>query len=290
MTLKNKYYFIYKTTCILNNKYYLGRHTTNNLNDGYMGSGKILKAAIIKYGDHNFVREIIFFATSREDLIQTEIELVNVELLKDKLCMNITLGGHGDWYHQNSNSEIQKRKNKKSIIKQKFLMENDVEFRLNKQINGAKIFKKLWEEGKIEPLDWTGRKHTKEAIINLKNAKKGYGRGNENSNYNKRWVFNEATKETKHINIDKLEHYLELGWKKGKFTPKKMIPKCLKINTKDILKNKVLKSIIDVSLKGWPVLMAKEIGVSRTYLKSFIKKELPDFFMKCLIENNKYHR
>ena len=44
---------IYKTTCLINNKIYIGQHCTD-AEDGYLGSGDLIKKAILKYGKHNF--------------------------------------------------------------------------------------------------------------------------------------------------------------------------------------------------------------------------------------------
>lgn len=44
--MKCIYRFVYMTTNLVNGKRYIGQHTTENLNDGYLGSGKILKNAI----------------------------------------------------------------------------------------------------------------------------------------------------------------------------------------------------------------------------------------------------
>lgn len=62
------YYGIYKITNLLNGKMYIGQHTTSNLDDGYMGSGKLLKRAIAKYGRENFRKEWLMFCEDADEL------------------------------------------------------------------------------------------------------------------------------------------------------------------------------------------------------------------------------
>ena len=59
MENKRKRFIVYKTTNLLNGKVYIGKHETYDINDDYLGSGKILKYALKKYGSINFKKEII---------------------------------------------------------------------------------------------------------------------------------------------------------------------------------------------------------------------------------------
>jgi hypothetical protein len=88
-----KYHYFYKISNNINGKFYYGIHSTNNLNDGYMGSGTNLKRAIKKYGIRNFTKEIIKFFDNRKDCAKYESEIVTEELVIDKSCYNLILGG-----------------------------------------------------------------------------------------------------------------------------------------------------------------------------------------------------
>ena len=91
-----KFNYIYKITNNINNKVYIGKHSTNNLEDGYFGSGKLLKLAINKYGIENFEKEIIAFCCTEEELNRQECFYIrDFNSTNRKVGYNLTKGGDG---------------------------------------------------------------------------------------------------------------------------------------------------------------------------------------------------
>ena len=101
--MKSKYHLLYKTTCRVNDRYYIGIHSTDVLEDGYLGSGTIIKSSIAKHGADNHFREIVKLFETRDEAKAAEKLLVSGELLKDHLCMNLKQGGEGGWDFINEN-------------------------------------------------------------------------------------------------------------------------------------------------------------------------------------------
>src|ERR1017187_7246179 len=95
-------YLLYKITNLINQKYYIGAHKTNDRNDNYLGSGKAIKRAIIKYGRENFIKEVIKECKTEQDMYDNEIRLVGTKWKIDPLCYNTMPGGVGGFDHINS--------------------------------------------------------------------------------------------------------------------------------------------------------------------------------------------
>ena len=91
-------YLIYKITNKINGKYYIGCHKTKNINDGYMGSGKLISQAIGKYGLDNFTKEIIHTCSSEKEMFLIESQLVIVDR---NTTYNLLPGGKGGWSYIN---------------------------------------------------------------------------------------------------------------------------------------------------------------------------------------------
>lgn len=95
------YYYIYQITNLINGKIYVGVHKTKTLDDGYMGSGKIIQRAITRYGVENFKKDILEFFDTPEDMYSREKEFVTEEFLARDDVYNLRRGGTGGFDYLN---------------------------------------------------------------------------------------------------------------------------------------------------------------------------------------------
>lgn len=87
-------YYVYKLTNKINGMVYIGFHGTDNFDDGYMGSGKYIKAAVHKYGPENFTKEALASFDSKEEAEAYEQKLVDKEFTLREDTYNINVGGN----------------------------------------------------------------------------------------------------------------------------------------------------------------------------------------------------
>lgn len=90
------YGFIYITTNSANGKRYLGMCSYHKAKSStYLGSGKALKRAIIKYGKDKFTREIIAEASTKDELSLLEEQFIlEFNCVSDPNWYNIASGGY----------------------------------------------------------------------------------------------------------------------------------------------------------------------------------------------------
>lgn len=87
-------YILYMTVNIKNKKFYVGVHKVRNqLEDGYLGSGKVLKRAILKYGREFFIRVDLRTFETKGEVLAAEKLIVDEVFLKSSLTYNLAKGG-----------------------------------------------------------------------------------------------------------------------------------------------------------------------------------------------------
>lgn len=97
------FYTIYQIINVINNKIYIGKHQTCNLDDGYMGSGTLLKRSQKKYGLKNFKKNILYIFETEHEMNLKEAEIVTEEFCQRDDTFNLCPGGHGGFGYINSN-------------------------------------------------------------------------------------------------------------------------------------------------------------------------------------------
>ena len=218
MSQSQKYFFIYKTTCIITGKFYIGMHITRNLDDGYLGSGTRLRYSVNKYGKENFIKEILEFLPDKESLSKREAEIVNEELLQNPLCINLTWGGNGNWSYLNSNSDIQRKNAQKANEKMEWLRKNDIEWCKKTSLNISNGQRESYKNGRIiKTPDWTGKTHsekTKELLKTIR-SEKHPGAGEKNSQFGTILIHNLELKKCTRIKKERLDEMINQGWIKG---------------------------------------------------------------------------
>jgi group I intron endonuclease len=196
-------YIIYKTTNNINGKFYIGKHETKNLSDDYLGSGKLLKLAIQKYGRSNFTREILFVCETEDEMNSKEKELVNESFCLREDTYNLNVGGEGSFNHINSN-------NLSPFGKPEFIEKHKSDILRGSQ-NGNKKRSKMIQEGLIDPKTFLGKFHSEETKNKMSLAKKGKCSGINNPQYGKIFITNGKENTT----IPK-DSKIPQGWYKGK--------------------------------------------------------------------------
>jgi hypothetical protein len=218
------FYYLYKITNLLNNKIYVGVHKTKDMNDGYMGSGKVISIAIKKYGVDNFRKDILETFQDQKSMYDREKEYITEEFLSRKDVYNIRRGGHGGFDHINKIATKEDKvkagmlgyhasklsKNRHVFTKQDSI--KGIESFANKRKNDPQ-FNEKWLESNRKSRELANseesNKKRKETL-----SKISHQQGERNSQYGTCWVYNE--KGNKKIKKTELDTYLELGYNKGR--------------------------------------------------------------------------
>lgn len=306
----HKYHYFYKITNLLNGCFYYGIHSTNNLDDGYMGSGYVLNRAYQKYGVENFRKEILKFFDNREMLSEYERQIVTLELVKERKCYNVTLGGdYCNWYNmvscKNKDGEI-------FFISKDDPLYNTTYFpiwigqhhKLSTKEKLSSKRKSYYDNDNI--FTWMHRKSVKKRV-KYKNIEKqklnGWELGEGENTH--RITYDKVHKDgiLKFVRSENTYKYLENGWKLGtisglryKHTGKELKERSILNNEKiqkhltelNIIKKEQLNkdinvikeclSKIDISKFGWKSNLIKMSNMSRNKLNRLLKTYFSEIY------------
>jgi hypothetical protein len=210
------HYYLYEIKNTVNGKIYVGVHKTKSLDDGYMGSGKVVTNAIRKYGIEHFTKTILETFDNPADMFARENEVVNDEFLARPDVYNLRRGGTGGFDYINATVDMFSR-NKKCSDKRTAKIQFNEEFRnkvtetLNNNRDNAKMAdgrrKRLAETGQAYGSWNLGSKRTSDTKTKMSVS----ATGAMNSQYGTMWITNEINS----MKINKVAPIPE-GWRKGR--------------------------------------------------------------------------
>ena len=189
------FYTVYKITNKLNGKFYIGKHKTQNLYDDYMGSGKLIKNAIKKYGSENFVKEILEFFNTEEEMNFAERKLVVID---SKISYNLAPGGYGG---TSFCSEETREKLSNAASKRK----GNISVSANARKNLSIAAKRRTVQG------FAGKRHSETTLLKMQEKHKGRGIGEANSQHGTFWITDGLLNKKMPKDSE-----IPLGWYKGR--------------------------------------------------------------------------
>lgn len=164
-------YIVYKTTNLVNGKIYVGQHHTS-ADDGYFGSGKLLKRSIKKEGIDNFKRDILEYCTSANVNEMEIFWIAELNATNKDVGYNITKGGQRQINTKSHNENISNGKlgykmtdEHKQNASKTFFKKGQIPWNLNKSMS---------EDTKQKLRDINlGRKMSKESVEKMSKSHKG---------------------------------------------------------------------------------------------------------------------
>jgi group I intron endonuclease len=270
------YGYIYKITNIVNNKIYIGQ-TTRNIQDRFNEHKLFARSnchtemaiirAIIKYGENNFIIELITSAFSLNELNFLEIYYILYfnSLFSIGKGYNIAQGGTFGDLRKGYKDKTEWKKNLSESHKGRKIINNGLNYKMVKQEKINDYLLLGWKIGKVELNEKTiqerkiknGIKHKQMIWIN--NNKEeikiykyeenrynslGYKRGRIK---NKVWMTKDE--KDKQVLITDIEKYKNQGYIRGRYLS--TIKEKIAINKDSVLKYIDKKSINKYLLEGW---------------------------------------
>lgn len=186
------YGYIYKTTNLTNNKIYIGqKKATKFLGNSYLGNGKRLKEAFLKYDRKQFFVELLDTAESADELDEKEIYWIKEFNSTDpSVGYNLSIGGNTPRGLQAWN---------KGLVGVK---KHSLETR-----------RKMSESRMGHPTSDETKRKLRESNIGKKRTPE-QNEANRQRNINKVWIRKDGVETT--VQKEVLQKYLDDGWERGR--------------------------------------------------------------------------
>ena len=161
------YHYVYQVENLVNGKIYVGKHSTENMDDGYMGSGKAITAAVAKHGIENFRKTILKEFSTAEEALSYESSIVDDVFLQRCDVYNLVVGGQGNeqglnaYWRTHPQEKLEQLRQARQRITA--LLESDPNFALKRSSRMAELNRQRKREGKLKTPSWSGRRHTEES-------------------------------------------------------------------------------------------------------------------------------
>lgn len=206
------YYTVYRVYNTINNKFYTGKHKTSNVNDDYIGSGKLLTMAVSKYGKENFDKIILFVFDNEKSMNEKEKEVVVI----DNLSYNLCPGGNGGFEYINNSPELVfKRDAYKNKLKGYLSNIDRMTDREKNVMSGKKTFEmKVGLHDPKNRYDWNGKKHTSATKEKMRLSKLGTVDKEKNPMWGRCWVCNE--KHNRSVMKIEIDTWINKGYRRGR--------------------------------------------------------------------------
>ena len=209
------FYYLYQITNLVNNKIYVGVHKTKNLNDGYMGSGKVIKDAIAKHGIDNFKKDILEYFDNSDAMYAREKEVVTDDFLLREDVYNLRRGGDGGFDYIRSHTDYSEWQRKGAVngAKSNLANKDSDHWKKLSKCGTEALLKKIEDNGGIwwDTRSFLGKTHSDETKAKMSNSQIGKQDGEKNSQFGTMWI-NDGTRSKK----IKKEDIIPEGWNKGR--------------------------------------------------------------------------
>lgn len=304
-----QYHYVYEITNTVNGKIYIGMHSTYNLDDGYMGSGKMLKYAIKKYGIECFKKRILQHFDSRIDAAKYEASLITEDLIASKNTYNLAMGNENCTYACNTTKGFKYVSNE---FENKFIRKEDIPkfleqgyvIGINLKLYNTKRKKRKCDYNSLRYINSRASLKNKICLKSPENRLKyvhrddneliskllseGYVYGSVDKSIESGtfiWVNNGTI--SKFISKLEFEEYSKNGFVRGRLKLEKYIPQgSKKITPEEIIRRNEILDRLAFKSHDWKSLVQKEWN-SKIGISKWCKRRYPEFYEKHFKNNVK---